>query len=414
MNKIHKMKRSSKWKLIIFGVVSFVVVLFLYMHQSSVKKQPMRHNNPLVQTQNITRQDMYRHINLSGQTVAENAVNLAPKYTGRVSEVRAKLGDTVKKGDVLLTQDTGDLDISIQETTASAEGAEAEELVADATYEANYYKTKSDYELEKDQYKRNEYLFSIGAISQNTLDIAKQEYLSSKAAFEIMENQVKNGKDAASVLAKRHAAEKIRHNVEALKKQRDDLILRSPIDGMVSYRKAEAGEIITGGSKVFSIVDGRKIYVDCALSESDAAILSTGETVEITVDALGKTYSANIIYVSPAMDEAAKTYTVRLALNNENNDDIKTGLFARGFIDILQRENTLFVPKEAVFYKNGKPSVFVLNEDKTVEERAVTIGLLNDKEEEILSGLNDGETVILNNQDKLSTGVSVDVREENK
>lgn len=414
MDKIHKMKRSSKLKLVIFGFVAFIAALLLYSTQSSVKKQPMRHNNPLVQTQVIERQDMHRHINLSGQTVAENAVTLAPKYTGRVSEVRVKLGDTVKKGDVLLVQDTGDLDISIQETTASAEGAKADELVADATYEANYYRTKSDYELEKDQYERSEYLFSIGAISQNTLDIAKQEYLASKAAFEIMENQAKDGEDAASVLSKRYAAEKIRHNVEALKKQRDDLILRSPIDGMVSYRKAEAGEIITGGSKVFSIVDGRKIYVDCTLSESDAAILNTGDTVPVTVDALGKTYSAAIIYVSPAMDEAAKTYTVRLSLNNENNDDIKVGLFARGHIDILQRENTIFVPKEAVFYKNGKPSVFVLKEDNTVEDREVTIGLLNDKEEEILSGVNDGETVVLNNQDKLSTGTVVDVREENK
>ena len=414
MNTIHKMKRSSKWKLIIFGVISFVAALFLYVNNSSVKKNPMRHSNPLVQTQVITRQDMYRHINLSGQTVAENAVTLAPKYTGRVSEVRVRLGDTVKKGDVLLVQDTGDLDISIRETTASAEGAKADELVADATYEANYYRTKSDYELEKDQYERNEYLFSIGAISQNTLDIAKQEYLASKAAFEIMENQAKDGEDAASVLSKRYAAEKIRHNVDALKKQRDDLILRSPIDGMVSYRKAEVGEIITGGSKVFSIVDGRKIYVDCTLSESDAAILNTGETVPVTIDAMGRTYPGTIIYVSPAMDETAKTYTVRLSLDNETGDDIKTGLFARGNIEILQRENTIFAPKEAVFYKNGKPSIFVLKEDNTVEERAVTVGLLNDKEEEILSGLEDGETVVLNNQDKLSTGTEVDVREENK
>ena len=414
MSNIHKIKRSSKWKLIIFGVVSFIVVLFLYLNMGSVKKQPMRRNNPLVQTQNITRQDMYRHINLSGQTVAENAVALAPKYTGRVSEVRVRLGDMVKKGDILLIQDTGDLDISIEETAASAKGAEADELVADATYEANYYKAKSDYELEKAQYERNEYLFSIGAISQNTLDIAKQEYLASKAAYEILENQSEGGNDAASVLSKRYAAEKIRHNVEALKKQREDLILRSPIDGMVSYRKAEVGEIITGGGKVFSIVDGRKIYVDCALSENDAAILNTGETVPITIDALGKTYSGTIIYVSPSMDETAKTYTARLYLNNENNDDIKTGLFARGNIDILQRKNTLFAPKEAVFYKNGKPSVFVLKDDNTVEERAVTIGLLNDKEEEILSGISDGETIVLNNQDKLSTGTVVDVREENK
>ncbi|MBO6178338.1 MAG: efflux RND transporter periplasmic adaptor subunit [Selenomonadaceae bacterium] len=410
----HRVKRSTKWKLTVFGVIALLAVGFWYLHQSPVKKQQMKQSKPLVQVEKIERADMMRHINLSGQTVAEHAVTLAPKYAGRVSEVRVKLGDTVKAGDILLIQDTGDLDISVMETQASAEGAVAEELVAAATYDANYYKAKSDYELERDQYTRTEYLFSIGAISRDTLDSAKQEYLSKKAAFEVLENQVKEGRDAASVLSKRYAAEKLRHNVSALKKQRDDLILRAPIDGMISYRKAEVGEIITAGSKVISIVDGRNIYVDCTLSESDAAILKTGDSVPITIDAMGKTYPARIIYVSPAMDDTAKTYTVRLDLLNDEGGEIKTGLFARGHIDILQRENTLFVPKEAVFYKNGKPVIFVINEDNGAEERQVTIGLLNDTHEEILSGLNAGESVALNNQDKLSTGTRVDIREEEK
>ena len=96
----HRVKRSTKWKLTVFGVIALLAVGFWYLHQSPVKKQQMKQSKPLVQVEKIERADMMRHINLSGQTVAEHAVTLAPKYAGRVSEVRVKLGDMVRAGDI--------------------------------------------------------------------------------------------------------------------------------------------------------------------------------------------------------------------------------------------------------------------------------------------------------------------------
>jgi RND family efflux transporter MFP subunit len=123
---------------------------------------------------------------------------------------------------------------------------------------------------------------------------------------------------------------------------------------------------------------------------------------------MGQDYTGRIVYVSPAMDDSSKTYQVRIELG-ENSDIIKAGLFAHTAIDILQRRDTLFVPKAAVLSKNGRQTVFVLRDDGTAEEREVKIGLLNDDDEEIIEGLSDGDTVILSNQDKLQTGTAVDV-----
>ena len=69
------------------------------------------------------------------------------------------------------------------------------------------------------------------------------------------------------------------------------------------------------------------------------------------------------------------------------------------------------MPKEAVINKNGRVTVFVVRPDQTVEERDVRIGLLNDTQEEIISGLADGDVVALSNQDRLKDGMTVDTTE---
>ena len=363
--------------------------------------------NPLVKVQTVVRQDMMRHIALSGQTVADANIPLAPKYTGRITAVNVKLGDVVKAGQVLMVQDTADLDISINQNAAAANAAQADAREAAASYDANYIKAKNAYELERSRYQRNQYLFSIGAISQDKLDSVEQEYMASKAAFDVLANQVEGG-DAASVQSKEYTAEKQRHATDALRKQRDDMILRAPRDGVIGYRNAEVGAIVSAGTKVLSLVDNSHINVDCTLSESDAAILEPGMDVNVTIDAMGQDYVGRIVYVSPAMDDSSKTYQVRIELS-ESKDAIKAGLFAHTAIDILQRRDTLFVPKAAVLSKNGRQTLFVLREDGTVEEREVKIGLMNDDNEEIIDGLEDGDIVILSNQDKLQTGTKVDV-----
>lgn len=386
-----------------------VAVYFYFGQQGKGMKAKMSKGDPLVAVYTVQRSDMMRHIALSGQTVADASISLAPKYTGRITAVNVKLGDRVKAGDALMVQDTGDLDVSIQQNDAATQAASADAVTEEASYNANYLKTREAYEIERQKYERNQYLFSIGAISQDTLDSVREEYMTSQAAFEALENQ-NSGGTPASVQSKQFTAVKDAYAVEALRRQRDDMVLRAPRDGVIGYRAAEVGAIATAGTKVLSLIDNSHTYVDCTISENDAAILTTGMQVEVSIDALGGSYTGELVYVSPEMDDSTKTYTVRIALD-ETPQDIKAGLFARSQIDVLQRRDTLFVPKEAVLTKNGRTSIFVVKPDRTVEEREVKIGLLNDTDEEIISGLSDGDVVALSNQDRLKDGMSVETTE---
>ena len=408
----HKFTNMTRKKMLIAGGVCLLllaVALYFYMGTNKDTARRVRRNMPEVRAQEVMRQDMQRHIVLSGQTVADASINLAPKYNGRITAVYADLGDHVEEGQVLMVQDLGDLDISIAQNSAAAGAAWADAREASAAYNANIISKRNAYELAKAKYERQKYLFSIGAISQDTLDSMEQEFSASRAAYEVLANQVADG-GAAAVQSKELTARKQEHATEALKKQREDMILRAPRAGVIAYRSAEVGALAAAGTKTFVLVDNSHINIDCSIAENDAAILQPGMAVTVTIDALGRDFMGKIIFVSPAMEEGAKSYQVRISLEDAD-ETVKAGLFAHTAVDIMQKPQALFVPKEAVLTRNGQQYVFVLLEEDKVEQRPVKIGLLNDESEEIIEGLNEGEKVVLTNQDKLRSGMKVKVAE---
>ncbi len=409
----HKFTFTTKrQKLAAGGICLFLlaVALYFYMGLGRDTAQKVRRNRPVVEVQEVVRADMGRHIVLSGQTVADASISLAPKYNGRITAVYADLGDWVEEGQILMVQDLEDMDISIAQNAAAAGAARADVRETAATYNANLSSKKNAYELASAKYERQKYLFSIGAISQDKLDSVEAEYSAAKAAYEVLANQQADGM-AAAIESKELLVAKQEHATEALEKQRSDMILRAPRSGIIAYRNAEVGAMAAAGTKAFTLVDNGHINVDCTIGENDAAILQAGMEVNVTIDALGKDFLGKIIFVSPAMDEDSKSYRVRVSLDNPDNT-VKAGLFAHTAVDILQRPQTIFVPQSAVLTRNGEQYVFVLREDGMVERRVVKIGLLNDVSEEILEGLTEGEKVVLTNQDKLQDGMKVKVAAE--
>ena len=408
----HKFNLMSRKQKIIAGgicLLMLTVALYVYLGAGQKNQQNVRRDVPVVQVQEVVRSDMGRHIVLSGQTIADASVSLAPKYNGRIAAVYADLGDWVEEGQILMVQDLADLDISIAQNSAAAGAARADAREAAATYNANIISKKNAYELAQAKYERQQYLFSIGAISQDTLDSVEAEYSAAKAAYEVLANQQAGGM-AAAIESKELTAVKQERATEALEKQRADMILRAPRSGVIAYRNAEVGALAAAGTKAFTLVDNGHINVDCSIGENDAAVLQAGMAVMVTIDALGRDYAGKIIFVSPAMDEDSKSYKVRISLDTSDST-VKAGLFAHTAVDILQRPQTLFVPQSAVLTRNGEQYVFVLLPDGTVEKRVVKIGLLNDAFEEILEGIAEGEKVVLSNQDKLQDGMKVKVTE---
>lgn len=406
----HRFGKLNRRKLFLFGgLICLCLAGILYFSQNARKSQVAKESSrPQVQTYTVEKGDMMRHISLSGQTTADAAVSIAPKYTGRIVEVYVKLGDRVKAGDILLRQDTKDLELSIKQNQAASRQARADALETESTYGANFLKAQNDFVVKKAKYDRNLYLFSIGAISQETLDEIQQEYVTSKSSYDTLLNQVTD-ETPASIESKRAAVEKNEYGTLALEKQLDDLILRAPRDGIIAYRAAEVGAMATAGTKVLELIDNSRMYIDCQVSENDAAALEAGIELSANIDALGNSYPGKIIFVSPSMEDSAKTYKVRIELTKV--PAMKAGMFARAQMDMLLKPAILFVPQAAILQKNGQAYVFVLDEDHMAKRRKVQLGVSNDEAVEIVDGLSAGDVVALSNQEKLKDDMQVDFAE---
>lgn len=404
----HDFSKINKKKCMVVGGVCLAIILcvFFIFRSKTPPNADKAFIKPEVEVYAVTRQDMLRRVPLFGETVSKSRVALAPKYAGRIVKINVELGDHVKQGEVLLIQDTKDLDLSIGQNNAVIRQSAAEVTESESSHQATYNKVKSDYELKKLKYERYSSLYTQGGISKQELDTVYQELVDSKSAFDV--NQAMSGEIPASVEIKRAALEKAQIGTQSFAQQRDDLILRAPRDGVIAYRDAEIGEIAQAGKTVLELVDNSKIYIDCNLSEQDIAFVKMNMTLMVNIESLGKSYAGKIIYISPSVAANSKNYTVRVELT-DHDETIKAGMFARSQIEFLQRADTIVVPKAAVLEKNGKSSVFIIDEQNQAQERGVEIGLRNDKEVEILSGISAGEVVAVSNLARLKNNVQVNV-----
>ena len=412
MNKIRRLKQhllenNNQTKIIIaIGMIALLLVAFYsFKSKTVVKGKSAGDLKPAVDVITVTHRDMMKNIILTGKTVPISQVDIVAKYGGKITQVNVDLGQKVSQGQELIIQDHSDVNILLAQNGASLRQANADAIESNASFEASYQKAQADYQYRLTNYGRYKALFDQGAISKENLDNQQQLVTAAQAAVDIWSKQMASG-SVATVASKQAASDKAQSVVDALQNQKNDLVLRAPRAGVIGYRQAEVGALAQTGQKLLSIVDNSNIFVDCSVSEQDIGQIVMGMPTNISIESLGKSYTGKIVYISPAMDTATQSFTIRIALDNLDNS-IKTGMFARTNIDVVLRPQTLFVPKEAVLSTNGKDRVFVVDGNSKVTERAIKLGLRNDKGLEILSGINEGEQVAVTNLSRLKTGTTI-------
>ncbi|WP_276836348.1 efflux RND transporter periplasmic adaptor subunit [Megasphaera stantonii] len=408
----HNLLHSSRNKLVAFGLVFLLACAGIYVisHSDRAAKSSSALTNASVQSYRAERRDMMRTISLSGQTVPLAQVDLSTKYAGNITAVYVDLGDTVEPGQVLLEQDPVDTSLQLSQNRAAWAQAAAETKSAQSQFYSDLQKAQVEYATAKMNYNRYVILKDEGAVSQKDLDTMYQALIVAKAALDNL--QLQNVGDTPALIAGKQAAQaKAKYTVDSLSKQLEDLTIRAPRHGVISYRNAEAGAMAAANTKVLTITDTSGIYIDCPVAEADVAAIQPGMTVSVSVESLANTYDGTITYVSPAMDPTNKTYIVRIALSNPDNL-LRGGMFAQSSLEVLQRRNTLFVPKDALVEQNGVSQLYVINPDNTIAIRTVKTGLRNDNYIEILEGLSDGEQIATTNLARLRDGVSVTIEKE--
>ena len=390
--------------------VAMLGLLFFSFARGFVQKNSAQNERkPIaieVHTKVLAPEPMYKTVTLFGQTSAAAKISVVNKYAGMITEVYKDLGDKVSANDVLAQQDLKDINIQIDRAEADFKSYDAYTERYDATFQSNFAKYQSDYNLKKTNFDRYTELFKKGAVSKLALDEVEQQMLSAKANLESLTNQKLYDGKPAYVAQRAERAEQRRNSKLLLENQREDMTIRAPREGIISFRNAEAGNYVQAGTHLFTIVDNSALNLNCYVSEYDAALLNTGETVSVFVESLGKKYDGKITFVSPDKNRENKNYMVRIALD-KTDGQVKSGMFARGTLRFLQKDKALFVNRSALLELNGKQYAFILGDDKKVHRKPVQSGIRNTEFAEIVSGLQAGDRVITDNITRLREGLQV-------
>jgi RND family efflux transporter MFP subunit len=187
-----------------------------------------------------------------------------------------------------------------------------------------------------------------------------------------------------------------------------DYHVSAPWAGVVSQVKVAAGDFVAARATLVELFDPKSLVLRFAVPENAAARVQSGAPVTVTLDAHpGRTLQAVIIRIYPEIDRRTHTRTVEASI--EEDVVLAPGMFARLQLTLASIPEALTVPAEAVVRRNGKPLVFVVQGDVTVEQRTVELGLEDGGHVQIITGVNKGEAVAVAGHNRLRDGKQVRV-----
>jgi RND family efflux transporter MFP subunit len=197
-------------------------------------------------------------------------------------------------------------------------------------------------------------------------------------------------------------------NRKAVLAQLSYTVVKAPFDGVITEKKVEAGELASPGQILLKMEDPSRLRLEATVAESDLMALARGNRIQVTIDALGgRSLTGTVSQILPAGDPQTHTFTVKVDL--PTSPGLKTGMFGRLQLD-RGVSRTIVLPSPAVVERGEVTSVFVVDSDHVARLRWVRVGRRFDGQAEILSGINEGERVLVE-ASRGSDGAKVQIQE---
>jgi membrane fusion protein (multidrug efflux system) len=362
--------------------VVLVVITFWFGYLRKSGETTVETKITPVEVEKVTTGSIEETIELTGWIRANQIVDVASKVAGRVESLQiftdsndlvpVEEGVLVKKGRQLAVIDH---DIYLAQLAAAKASVKAREVEL------------KDAEREK---KRIIGLYEGGSATEQTKDKAV-------TAAEL----------AAASLSLAKA------NLELAQLNLRESTIVSPIDGIVTAKQIDQGNLIRIGGRIVTVADMKTVKVVVAVAEKYAAKVAVGVPVRIRVDAFGeRQFNAKVYSVHPALDDLTHTIQIEIRLDNRELL-LKPGMFARATLVTKQKENVVIVPRDVILGgKIDKHYVYIIEEasdEKIARKCFVQVGIRQADRYEITEGLKAGQTLVINGMNYLSDGMSVEV-----
>jgi len=380
------MKKGAKIALVLVVLAVVVVGFFSYRAVMARKNSEL-----LVKTAKVTVGDVDAYLSVSATIESQNKKDYyAPQ--AKVKKVYVKVGDKVKKGDVLVTFETQDLSLQIEQAKIQYDNAvlQRDEL----------YAQKKDIEE-----KIKELDAQISSLEKsNNQDAAKLESLKQQRdnIQPVSETKIKQAENSVKL------AKLSLDNAKKAAAQVQDKIT-ADFSGVVTAVNVVEGVFANSMQPAVTVMDLSNLKAVAKLGRFDAAKVSLGQKVILRNGK--KSYNGEVSFIEPVanttMSASGQESTVGVEIKIlDKNPDLKVGFDVDADILIGSKTGVVKVPVEAIRQEKDKTSVFVVEQGKA-KQKQVQTGLWSEDEVEIISGLTAGETVILNPGLKVTDGASV-------
>lgn len=300
-------------------------------------------------------------------------------YSGRVTRLIAKPGDVVERGAPLFAIDASEYVQGQNDLVTAVAGVE---------------KAKSRLALAQTSEKRQRDLLAIRGGALKDLEQAQSDLVGAQGDLRSAEIALAASRNRLRILGR--SDEEI-GKLEKVDRIGAETIVAAPISGTVIQRKIGLGQYITVGASdpIFTVGDLSSVWLIANVRESDAPKMKVGATVEVAVLAYpGRTFTAKLAYVAPALDPSTRRLPVRAEIHNPDHE-LLPEMFASFRIVSGEPRRMASVPQEAVVYEGAQARVWVARpEQKSVVSRSIEVGATSDGLVEVRKGLAAGETVV--------------------
>lgn len=376
------MNKSNTHRKLIVGVIALAAAALFTV--AACKKQAAKtdataetYGAAPVKVFKIRRERITEKITYTGTLEAVTKINITPETGGKISRIYVQAGDLVAKGQLLAELETETIRLQLKQVEAGVAVAEA---------------SHADALRNKERMDR--------LIKENAVSEMQREKI--QLAFDAASAQLEQAR--AGLNMARHAL--------------DVSLMKAPFAGVVASKNAEVGDVINpmmggfggGAGGVLTLMDYSKIKLAVAVSSEDIGRIRKGLEAVLRVGAFpGRDFRGTVRVVNLTADPLSKKFGVEVVIDNPDAA-LRPGTFGELVFEVESHENALVVPQKAILENTY---VFIAEGGKAVKKNVV-LGLQNTTMVEVLEGLSEGDTVIVEGNFGLEEGAAVQVLEEVK
>ena len=354
----------------------------------------------------VEKGDLAKSVVATGKVEPITKVEIKAKASGIVKKLYVDAGDRVKKGQLLAELDKEEIEARVAQAKAQLEASQASAKGTEADLERAKVDAEGvDVPMLKRAYDRAQGMAKEGVVSASALDDAQKNYelalnKQNVAKAQLLVLKAKIGQAQAQVMQD-HA------NLQQLEEQLGYTTITSPIDGIILSRDVEVGDavssiLVLGSSAtlVMTLGDTSEVYVKGKVDESDIGKVYMAQPARIKVESFkDKNFNGKVTKISPMGVEKdnVTTFEVRVSINNPGGE-LKAAMTANAEIILEEHKNVLQIPEGSILYDKDKKASVEIPDEKGKEGKrkvAVNIGISNGAKTELLSGLKEGDQVVL-------------------